>query len=255
MEGAEKAVGAERSKKILSANPSQIGVHVEDMQDTERVLHKDAVNAIKNNAVRNEQRITKALIADPALNPQLDLHLPKESSELEVAEYPKKTVPRFIFEGDDGRISLVPAADLDRLMREKSEREKERAAQAALEPPPPPPPPLPSPSAVFNPQLHKKLERMTEQHIPMKDPYANDDIVQVGDQPEQRTPWKPMKIHFDSNYCLCKHYHFPTRFPFRSFIFFFLSPLVSAWRNRHQRCQGERPELLRCHFLLWLEYR
>ena len=42
----------------------------------------------------------------------------------------------------------------------------------------------------------------------MKDPYANDDIVQVGDQPEQRVPWKAIKIRFDSNYCLCKEYRF-----------------------------------------------
>ena len=54
---------------------------------------------------------------------------------------------------EDGRIMLLSMAKVDRLMRERSEREK--AAQAALLlllPPPPPPP-----STVFSPQLHKKL--------------------------------------------------------------------------------------------------
>ncbi len=37
---------------------------------------------------------------------------------------------------------------------------------------------------VFMLQLHKKLERMTEQNISMKDPYTSDNVVQVSDQPE-----------------------------------------------------------------------
>ncbi len=258
-------VGAERSKKVLSANPPEIGAHVESEGDTDRVLHKEAVDAIKKNAMRNEQRITRTLsknINAPNFNPYIDRArtpsppLPPGDRPLKRSE--QNLGPRKCYNDGNGNIKLLPVAEVDRLMRERMEREKaaQEAAQAALaSQPPPPPPPSPPPSAVFNPLLHKKLQRMTEQNIPMKDPYANDDIVQVGDQPEQRAPWKPMKIRFDSNYCLCKQYCsiFPPLFAFH-LSFFLLSPLVSAWRNRHQCGQGERSQLLWRHLLLWMEY-
>ncbi len=219
---------------------------MESNLNTELVLHKEAIDAIKKSTVRNEQRITRALI-DCALTPSRPPPPgtgPKTSGGTQQHKEQRKC-----YMDENGRVMLLPVLEVDRRIRERSEREK--AAQTALPSLPPllpPPPPL----AVLSSQLHKKLERMTEQHIPMNDPYANDDIVQVGDQLEQCMPWKAMKIRFYSNYCLCKQYRFPNRFP--SFVHFFsLSPLVSAWRNRHQRGQGERYQLL-WHHLFLMEY-
>ena len=230
---------------------------MESEGDTDRVLHKEAVDAIKKNAMRNEQRITRTLsknINAPNFNPYIDRArtpsppLPPGDRPLKRSE--QNLGPRKCYNDGNGNIKLLPVAEVDRLMRERMEREKaaQEAAQAALaSQPPPPPPPSPPPSAVFNPLLHKKLQRMTEQNIPMKDPYANDDIVQVGDQPEQRAPWKPMKIRFDSNYCLCKQYCsiFPPFIRFSSFLFFFslhLSVLgeidISAAKERDPHYYG-----------------
>ena len=247
------SVDAERSKKVLSANPPEIGAHVESEGDTDRVLHKEAVDAIKKNAMRNEQRITRTLsknINAPNFNPYIDRArtpsppLPPGDRPLKRSE--QNLGPRKCYNDGNGNIKLLPVAEVDRLMRERMEREKaaQEAAQAALaSQPPPPPPPSPPPSAVFNPLLHKKLQRMTEQNIPMKDPYANDDIVQVGDQPEQRAPWKPMKIRFDSNYCLCKQYCsiFPPLFAFHLSFFSSLSTCQCLEKSTSVRPRREIP--------------
>ena len=85
-------------------------------------MHKEVVGTIKKSAIRNEQRITRALM-NSAINCAMTPSPPPPLGTL-LLKRSQQQGPRKCYMDEEGRVTLMPVAEVDRLMRERSEREK-----------------------------------------------------------------------------------------------------------------------------------
>ena len=157
------------STSNLSLNTSNLAPPRERDDAADKAKHNEQIDKITANkeAERMQQRLTQTLLDHYAPDRTTTEMEKKRMTQTMLERYGPKGMPKEVAT----LLEIVGANPM----------------------PPGPPPAVPA-----------ALARATEETGALKDPYKANDVVYVGMEPEQKTPYKPIKIRFDKNHCLSK---------------------------------------------------